>query len=86
MVLVAGSNNRSPSSAIDPQNNAQFQGAAECNGDFHESNNVGVSGSVMANRVYLSSNAVDYYVPFGTPVPGHPAQTGYAETITLVPG
>ena len=64
----------------------QFQGAVECNGDFNESNNVGVWSSIIANQVYISNNAIDHYVPFGTPVPGQPAQSGYAETITLVPG
>jgi hypothetical protein len=86
MVLVAGSNAQSPSFAINLNNNAQFQGAADCNGDFNESNQVGVCGSVIAHQVFLSNNANDSYVPFGTPVPGQPAQTGYTETLVLVPG
>ena len=86
MVLVSGSNNQSPSFAINLNNNAQFQGAVECNGDFNESNNVGVWGSVIAHQVYIANNAIDTYVPFGTPVPGMPAQTGYTETLVVDPG
>ena len=85
MVLVAGSNNQSPSFAMSLSNNAQFQGAIECNGDFNESNNVGVWGSVIAHQVFLANNASDTYVPFGTPVPGQPAQSGYTDTLVLVP-
>jgi Tfp pilus assembly protein PilX len=85
MVLVAGSNAQSPSYAMNLSNNAQFQGAVECNGDFNESNNVGVWGSVIAHQVFLSNNASDTYVPFGTPVPGQPAQSGYTETLSIVP-
>jgi hypothetical protein len=86
IVLVAGSNATSPSYAINLSNNAQFQGAVECNGDFNESNNVGVWGSVIAHQVYISNNANDTYVPFGTPVPGQPAQSGYTEGLSIVPG
>jgi Tfp pilus assembly protein PilX len=86
MVLVAGSNAQSPSYAINLQNNAQFQGAVECNGDFNESNNVGVWGSVIAHQVFIANNASDTYVPFGTPVPGQPAQTGYTDTLIVIPG
>ena len=85
MVLVAGSNNQSPNFAMSLSNNAQFQGAIECNGDFNESNNVGVWGSVIAHQVFLANNASDTYVPFGTPVPGQPAQSGYTDTLVLVP-
>lgn len=85
MVLVAGSNAQSPSFAINLSNNAQFQGAVECNGDFNESNNVGVWGSVIAHQIFISNNAMDTYVPFGTPVPGQPAQTGYTDTLVIVP-
>jgi len=86
MVLVAGSNNQSPSFAMSLQNNAQFQGAVECNGDFNESNNAGVWGSVIARQIFIANNAMDHYVPFGTPVPGQPAQGGYTDTLVIVPG
>jgi hypothetical protein len=86
MVLVAGSNATSPSYAINLNNNAQFQGAAECNGDFNESNNVGVWGSIIAHQVFISNNANDTYVPYGTPVPGQPAQTGYTEGLAVLSG
>jgi Tfp pilus assembly protein PilX len=85
LVLVAGSNNRSPSWAINMPNNngSQFQGAMEANGDVNEQNNVGVWGSIVAHQVFISNNAIDHYVPFGTPVPGMPAQSGYSETLTF---
>jgi hypothetical protein len=86
MVLVAGSNNQSPSFAMNLSNNAQFQGAVECNGDFNESNNSGVWGSVIAHQLFIANNAFDKYVPFGTPVPGQPAQTGYTDTLVVIPG
>jgi Tfp pilus assembly protein PilX len=83
LVLVAGSNAQSPSFAITLNNNAQFQGAMEANGDINESNNVGVWGSVIGHQVFIANNAIDHYVPFGTPVPGQPAQTGYSESLTF---
>jgi hypothetical protein len=46
---------------------------------------VGVWGSVIAHQVFIANNANDHYVPFGTPVPGQPSQTGYTEGLTLVP-
>jgi hypothetical protein len=57
----------------------------EANGDINESNNVGIWGSVIAHQVFISNNAIDNYVPFGTPVPGQPATGGYQESLTLVP-
>jgi hypothetical protein len=85
MVLVAGSNAQSPSYAITMNNNGVFQGAMEANGDVTESNNVGIWGSVIAHQVFISNNAIDHYVPFGTPVPGQPAQSGYTETLVVDP-
>jgi Tfp pilus assembly protein PilX len=81
LVLVAGSNAVSPSYAVSLSNNAVFQGAVEANGDFSESNNVGIWGSVIAHQVYLSNNAINHYVPFGTPVPGLPAESAYMDTL-----
>jgi hypothetical protein len=40
---------------------------------------------VIAHQVYLANNANATYVPFGTPVPGQPAQSGYTDTLVLVP-
>jgi hypothetical protein len=83
LVLVAGSNAQSPSFAVSMSNNAVFQGAMEANGDVNESNNVGVWGSIIAHQVFIANNAIDHYVPFGTPVPGQPSQSGYSETLTF---
>lgn len=86
LVLVAGSNAQSPSLAVNMVNNSIFQGAIEANGDVGELNNVGVWGSIIAHQVFMANNAIDHYVPFGTPVPGQPAQSGYAESLALAPG
>jgi hypothetical protein len=85
IVMVAGSNAQSPSFAFDMQNNAVFQGASMAAGDFNETNNVGVWGSVIAHQVFIANNASDHYVPFGLPVPGQPAQSGFTEALTLSP-
>jgi Tfp pilus assembly protein PilX len=85
IVMVAGSNAQSPSFAFDMQNNAVFQGASMAGGDFNETNNVGVWGSVIAHQVFIANNASDHYVPFGLPVPGQPAQSGFTEALTLSP-
>jgi hypothetical protein len=85
VVLVAGSNAQSPSLAVNLSNNSIFQGAVEANGDIGESNNGGVWGSMIAHQVFVANNAVAHYVPFGTPVPGQPAQSGYTETLVLAP-
>ncbi len=77
LVVVAGSNLQSPSFAFDLQNGSIFQGASETNGDFNENNNSGVWGSTIAHQVFLANNAANYYVPFGTPLPGQPG-TGVA--------
>ncbi len=45
-------------------------------GDFLEANNVGVWGSVIANRLHLSNNAINHYVPYGTLLPGMPGGAG----------
>jgi hypothetical protein len=55
------------------------------NGDFHETNNVDIWGSIIAHQVYLKNNAIDHYVPFGTPVPGQPAESSYSDTLSFVP-
>ncbi len=71
---------------VEPDHYAASQAlwqAMEANGDVNESNNVGVWGSIIANQVFIANNAVDHYVPFGTPVPGQPAQSGYSETLTF---
>jgi len=83
LVLVAGSNAQSPSFAVNLVNNAVFQGAIEANGDVNENNNVGVWGAIIAHQVFIANNTNDHYVPFGTPVPGQPAQSGYTETLVL---
>lgn len=85
LILVAGSNAVSPSFAFNLSNNGVFQGASMANGDFNESNNVGVWGSVIAHQVFIANNAMDHYVPFGTPVPGQPAQSGFTEALTIAP-
>jgi Tfp pilus assembly protein PilX len=83
VVMVAGSNAQSPSAAINLTNNAIMQGAMEANGDFTETNNVGVWGAIIAHQVFLSNNAIDHYVPFGTAVPGIPSQTAYTESLAF---
>ena len=85
LVIAAGSNAQSPSFAFNLSNNAVFQGASIANGDFNESNNVGIWGSVIAHQAFIANNASDHYVPFGTPVPGQPAQSGFTETLTIAP-
>lgn len=85
LVLVAGSNAQNPSLAVTLTNNSIFQGAVEANGDIGEVNVVTVWGSIIAHQVFISNNANDHYVPFGTPVPGQPAQSGYTESLVFAP-
>jgi hypothetical protein len=85
LVLVAGSNNQSPSYAVNISNAVKFQGSIEAVGDVNESNGDGLWGSVIAHQVFLSNGATNYYVPFGTPVPGQPGNTGVQESLTIPP-
>jgi hypothetical protein len=85
LVLVAGSNAQYPSFAANLANGVKFQGAIEAVGDVNESNGDALWGSVVAHQVYLSNGATDYYVPFGTPVPGQPGQTGPQESLVFPP-
>ena len=82
-MLVAGSNNQSPSFAANLSNSVKFQGAIEAVGDINESNGDALWGSVIAHQVYLSNGATDYYVPFGTPVPGQPGVNGPQESLVF---
>jgi hypothetical protein len=85
LVLVAGSNLQSPSFAFNMSNGCIFQGAAMANGDANESNGDGLWGSLIAHQVYLSNGAHDWYVPFGTPVPGMPGATNPNPTLVFPP-
>jgi len=85
LVLVAGSNAQSPSFAFNMSNGCIFQGAAEANGDANESNGDGLWGSLIAHQVYLNNGAHDWYVPFGTPVPGMPGASNPNPTLVFPP-
>jgi Tfp pilus assembly protein PilX len=85
LVLVAGSNAQSPSFAINLGNAVKFQGSLEAVGDVNESNGDALWGSVIAHQVYLANGATDYYVPFGTPVPGQPGLSGPQESLIFPP-
>jgi Tfp pilus assembly protein PilX len=81
LVLVAGSNAQNPSCAFTLSNNAVFQGATMMNGDYCENNNSGTWGAVIAHQLYISNNAINHYVPFGTILPGQPSTGGIATTL-----
>jgi Tfp pilus assembly protein PilX len=85
LLLVAGSSAEYPSFAANLANSVKFQGAIEAVGDVNESNGDLLWGSVIAHQVYLSNGATDYYVPFGTPVPGQPGQTAPQESLVFPP-
>jgi Tfp pilus assembly protein PilX len=85
LVLVSGSNNQYPSYSTSISNAVKFQGAIEAVGDVNESNGDALWGSVIAHQVYLSNGATDYYVPFGTPVPGQPGADGPQESLIFPP-
>jgi Tfp pilus assembly protein PilX len=87
IVLVAGSNLQQPAGyAMKICCGAWFQGALEANGDFQEVAGVGVWGSIIAHQVTISSGAFDFYVPFGTAVPGQPSEGGYQTTLMIQKG
>jgi Tfp pilus assembly protein PilX len=81
LVLVAGSNAQSPSCAFTLSNNSVFQGATMMGGDYCENNNAGTWGAVIAHQLFISNNAINHYVPFGTLLPGQPAAGGTATTL-----
>jgi Tfp pilus assembly protein PilX len=81
LVLVAGSNAQNPSCAFSLTNNAVFQGSTMMNGDYCESNNAGTWGGVVAHQLFISNNAINHYVPFGTILAGTPAAGGIATTL-----
>ena len=83
LVLVAGSNAQSPSFAANLANSVKFQGSIEAVGDVNEANGDALWGSVIAHQVYLANGATDFYVPFGTPVPGQPGLTGPHENLVF---
>jgi hypothetical protein len=85
LVLVAGSSAQSPSYSVNLSNTVRFQGALEAVGDVNESNGDALWGSVIAHQVYLSNGATDYYVPFGTPVPGQPGASGPQDALVFPP-
>ena len=79
-MVEPGSNEQAPSVVISPSNNAVFQDAIESNGESDESHKVGARGALRAQRVFLSNDAIDHHVPFGTALPGVPTQRPCTET------
>ena len=85
IVLVAGSNNRSPAIAMRISNNSVYQGGAYVVGDYMIENNAVNWGPVIANQIVIENNA-DQIIRFtsGSLPPGIPAY--YTTTLEEVPG
>jgi Tfp pilus assembly protein PilX len=89
LVLVAGSNNLSPSWAVNLNTSSVFQGAIEAGGDINQngpgSTGSTVMGGLIAHQIYnLSPN--DTWANFNLSAPGQPGGGTASESLAAVPG